>query len=93
MVFKFWVGGIERIDPACQFRQNSIAAASGEFTVGLDEIVLAHGGRIYLAKDARMSESVFKAGYPAWEKFLEIKTRVDPTGVFSSLQSKRIGLT
>jgi FAD/FMN-containing dehydrogenase len=60
---------------------------------GLDEIVLAHGGRIYLAKDARMSESVFKAGYPAWEKFLEIKTRVDPTGVFSSLQSKRIGLT
>ena len=59
----------------------------------LDEIVLAHGGRIYLAKDARMSESVFKAAYPAWEKFMETKTRVDPTGVFSSLQSKRIGLT
>lgn len=60
---------------------------------GLDEIVLAHGGKIYLAKDARMSESVFKAGYPEWEKFLETKLKVDPRGIFASLQSERIGLT
>lgn len=59
----------------------------------LDEIVLSHGGRIYLAKDARMSESVFKASYPKWENFLKIKTKHDPTGIFSSLQSARIGLS
>jgi len=58
----------------------------------LDEIVLAHSGRIYLAKDARMSESVFKASYPEWEKFLQLKAKHDPAGVFSSLQSARIGL-
>lgn len=59
----------------------------------LDEVVLAYGGRLYLAKDARMSEAVFKAGYPMWEQFVEIKQQVDPNGLFTSLQSRRIGLT
>lgn len=59
----------------------------------LDEIVLAYSGRLYLAKDARMNEKVFKAGYPQWEKFAEIKRKVDPKGLFASLQSDRIGLT
>ena len=59
----------------------------------LDAIVLDHGGRIYLAKDARMSETVFKAGYPDWERFLAIKQRVDPSMRFRSAQSDRIGLT
>ena len=59
----------------------------------LDAIVLDHGGRIYLAKDARMSETVFKAGYPDWERFLAIKRQVDPNMRFRSAQSDRIGLT
>ena len=59
----------------------------------LDAIVLDHGGRIYLAKDARMSETVFKAGYPHWERFLAIKQQVDPNMRFRSAQSDRIGLT
>ena len=59
----------------------------------LDAIVLDHGGRIYLAKDARMSETVFKAGYPDWERFLAIKQQVDPNTRFRSAQSDRIGLT
>lgn len=59
----------------------------------LDTIVSDHGGRLYLAKDARMSEAVFKAGYPDWEKFLQIKDRVDPSGTFASLQSSRLGLS
>lgn len=59
----------------------------------LDAIVLDHGGRIYLAKDARMSETVFKAGYPDWERFLAIKQQVDPGMRFRSAQSDRIGLT
>lgn len=59
----------------------------------LDEIVIGHGGRHYLAKDARMSEQVFKAGYSNWEEFLAVKSRVDPKGIFASNQSDRIGLT
>jgi decaprenylphospho-beta-D-ribofuranose 2-oxidase len=59
----------------------------------LDEIVLKYGGRLYLAKDARMTESTFKQSYPNWEKFLELKKSIDPENVFSSLQSDRVGLT
>lgn len=59
----------------------------------LDDIVLTYGGRLYLAKDARMNDKVFKAGYPQWEKFAEIKQKFDPQSVFASQQSDRIGLT
>jgi len=58
----------------------------------LDEIILHYGGRLYLAKDARMSEHTFKKGYAHWDKFLSIKNELDPDGIFSSLQSKRLGL-
>jgi FAD/FMN-containing dehydrogenase len=58
----------------------------------LDAIVLDHGGRLYLAKDARMSAEFFRKTYPNWERFLEIKAKVDPDGRFSSLQSRRLGL-
>ena len=33
----------------------------------LDDIVLAHGGRLYPAKDGRMSAATFKAAFPEWE--------------------------
>jgi len=59
----------------------------------LDEIVLSFGGRQYLAKDARMSERVFKESYENWEKFVAVKTKYDPENIFSSQQSKRLGLT
>ncbi len=59
----------------------------------LDELVLANGGRHYLAKDARLGEVGFKAGYPRWEEFVKIKEQVDPDGRFASLQSNRLGLT
>ena len=59
----------------------------------LDAIVLQHGGRLYLAKDARMSAEFFRKTYPTWERFMEIKAKYDPNGAFSSLQSRRLGLT
>lgn len=58
----------------------------------LDRVVVAHGGRLNLAKDARMSEEVFKAGYPGWKDFKALKDRIDPRGRFASLQSRRVGL-
>ena len=36
----------------------------------LDEIVHRHGGRLYAAKDGRMTTALFQAGYPAWRQFL-----------------------
>jgi FAD/FMN-containing dehydrogenase len=35
----------------------------------LDAVVRAQGGRVYPAKDARMSADTFRAGYPAWKAF------------------------
>ncbi|MEM1210269.1 MAG: FAD-binding oxidoreductase [Planctomycetota bacterium] len=59
----------------------------------LDAIVLDHGGRLYLAKDVRMSEATFKRSYPRWEEFMTVCRRHDPSGVFRSRQSDRLGLT
>jgi decaprenylphospho-beta-D-ribofuranose 2-oxidase len=58
----------------------------------LDKVVLAHGGRLNLCKDARMSVDTFKAGYPRWQEFEEIRGRYHAIGKFSSLQSRRLGL-
>lgn len=58
----------------------------------LDAMVSSYSGRIYLAKDARMSESTFKKGYPAWEKFRKIRQEWGADNLFHSLQSRRLGL-
>ncbi len=63
-----------------------------EFLDTLDEIVLEYGGRIYLAKDARMSESVFKNSYPEWQKFVQLREQYGADKVFNSHQSRRLGL-
>ena len=58
----------------------------------LDAMVLDHGGRLYLAKDSRMSENTFKRGYLRWEQFQEVRERYGALGKFASDQSRRIGL-
>lgn len=58
----------------------------------LDEAVIAYGGRIYLAKDARMSEATLKQGYPDWQRFMEVRRHYGADKVFNSLQSQRLGL-
>lgn len=58
----------------------------------LDNIVTGFGGRLYLAKDVRMSESTFKLGYPEWEKFQQVRKKYQSDTAFSSLQAKRLGL-
>lgn len=63
------------------------------FLKELDELVLSHGGRVYLAKDATIDPDTFKQMYPAWEEFLRIKQMVDPNNKFASSMSRRIGLT
>jgi FAD/FMN-containing dehydrogenase len=57
-----------------------------------DDIVTAVGGRVYLAKDARLDGDTLRAMYPATEQFLQVKTELDPDGRFSSDLSRRLGL-
>lgn len=50
----------------------------------LDAIVLAAGGRVYMAKDARMGRALFRAGYPRLAEFMRYR---DP-GLASDLSRR-----
>ena len=58
----------------------------------LDEIVLKHGGRIYLTKDVRVSKGVFEQGYPQVNKFRALRKKYKMNEKFNSLQSRRVGI-
>lgn len=59
----------------------------------LDEITLAHDGRLYLAKDSRMTQRTFEQSYGARHKaFTRVRTKQSGTDRFQSLQSRRLGL-
>jgi decaprenylphospho-beta-D-ribofuranose 2-oxidase len=58
----------------------------------LDEIVVKYKGRIYLAKDVRVSEEIFEKGYPQIETFREYRRENGMDTKFQSLQSKRVGI-
>jgi FAD/FMN-containing dehydrogenase len=64
-----------------------------QFLEILDEMVLDLGGRLYLAKDARMSRKVFLQGYPNSTRFMELVKTYNPDYKIQSLQSKRLGIT
>lgn len=58
----------------------------------LDEIVLQHGGRVYLAKDARMSAASFRLMYPRYAEWLKVKQDIDPDNRFQSSLSRRLDI-
>jgi FAD/FMN-containing dehydrogenase len=58
----------------------------------LDELVVAAGGRLYLAKDARQSRTTFEAGYPDLSGFREVRRTIDPSGKIKSRLAARIGI-
>lgn len=59
----------------------------------LDVMVLDYGGRLYLAKDMRMSPETFRRGYPNAEEFIRRVHRFDPEHRLRSRQSDRLEVT
>jgi decaprenylphospho-beta-D-ribofuranose 2-oxidase len=60
---------------------------------GLDEKVAAAGGRVYLAKDARLRPELMGVMYPRLAEMADVCRRVDPKGVLASDLSMRLGLS
>ncbi|MCB0154953.1 MAG: FAD-binding oxidoreductase [Anaerolineae bacterium] len=59
----------------------------------LDQIVLEHGGRLYLTKDVRMNRDMFQRSYPEADRFIDNVKNLNHEAKFRSLQSDRVGIT
>lgn len=58
----------------------------------LDEIVLAYGGRVYLAKDYHLSPETFRAMYPEYARFCKVKRKLDPLNIIQTDLGRRLKL-
>lgn len=58
----------------------------------LDTMVLDAGGRVYLAKDSRLSAERLRDMYPAVDAFSALRRAVDPDGLFRSDLARRLDL-
>lgn len=63
-----------------------------ELLARLDERVADCGGRVYLAKDARLPRAAFEQMYPRAREFRQVKRELDPHGRFTSSLGRRLGL-
>lgn len=62
------------------------------FLDGLDDLVLEAGGRVYLAKDARLRADRFAAMYPRLGEFRALRERLDPGRILTSDLARRLDL-
>ncbi|HEY9290148.1 MAG TPA: FAD-binding oxidoreductase [Microlunatus sp.] len=58
----------------------------------LDAMVAEAAGRLYLAKDSRMTPEAFATMYPRLDEWRKIRNEVDPDRVFVSDQARRLGI-
>ena len=67
-------------------------AGLGPLLHELDATVIGAGGRFYLAKDARMSPTALRSGYPRLAEWQQVRDKVDPTGLWRSDLARRLAL-
>jgi decaprenylphospho-beta-D-ribofuranose 2-oxidase len=58
----------------------------------LDELVVEAGGRVYLAKDSRLSPATFDRMYDRADEFRKLRRELDPDGVLQSDLARRLHL-
>lgn len=58
----------------------------------IDMLVLAAGGRHYLAKDAHMAPASVERGYPELQKWRSVQQEMDPLGIWTSDLARRLQL-
>ena len=64
----------------------------GELLGELDRRVLQFGGRVYTAKDSRVTAETFHAMYPRIDEWIAVRRKADPRGVFASDMARRLEL-
>jgi decaprenylphospho-beta-D-ribofuranose 2-oxidase len=62
-----------------------------EFLKSEIDRLIHYGGRTYLAKDELTNSQQFKRMYPQFDRFLNIKGRMDVNGKFQSKLSRKLG--
>lgn len=63
-----------------------------EFLNELDDRAMELGGRVYTAKDSRVSAERFHRMYPRIDEWIAIRRKSDPHGVFASDMARRLEL-
>ena len=63
-----------------------------ELLTELDRITISHGGRVYLAKDARTSREHLREGYHHLPEFEHFRAEIGAKGKFVSAMSQRLAL-
>ena len=63
-----------------------------DFLDEIDTLVVAAGGRLYLAKDARQSRATFEAGYSGLGPFRDIRRQIGASDGLVSHLSARLGI-